>query len=162
MASAAAGISSTPLQRDSPGWLNEDWLSILTASPASSVPSSDNCNQSSSPSSTRSRLPTLDRASEADLQRRIRALCVTKVQLESVSFFFNTTARCFHLLSTDTNVWRIFFAQLASESPVILDLVGGDEAGVRDVYIRSEAAVRARGASLTRPPPKFSKNERVN
>ncbi|KAJ9474677.1 hypothetical protein PHBOTO_004538 [Pseudozyma hubeiensis] len=124
LASAAAGISSTPLQRDSPGWLNEDWLSILTASPASSVPSSDNCNQSSSPSSTRSRLSTLDRASEADLQRRIRALCVTKVQLESVSFFFNTTARCFHLLSADTNVWRIFFAQLASESPVILDLVG--------------------------------------
>lgn len=124
LASAAAGIAPTPLQPDSPGWMNEDWLSILTASPADSQLADTSSNKSSSSSSTRSKLPALDRISEPDLQKRIRALCVTKVQLESVSFFFNTTARCFHLLSADTNVWRIFFAQLASESPVILDLVG--------------------------------------
>ncbi|GAC98257.1 potential fungal zinc cluster transcription factor [Pseudozyma hubeiensis SY62] len=99
----------------------DDWINLLCSSIGNDLPPSDTVGISGVKPT---RLPTLDRTSEADLQRRIRALCVTKVQLESVSFFFNTTARCFHLLSADTNVWRIFFAQLASESPVILDLVG--------------------------------------
>ena len=99
-------------------------MSIFTASPVDSERGSGARRNSSSASSARTGLHALERISEAELQRRIRALCVTKVQLESVSFFFNTTARCFHLLSADTNVWRIFFAQLASESPMILDLIG--------------------------------------
>ncbi|SPO27650.1 uncharacterized protein UTRI_04314_B [Ustilago trichophora] len=124
LASAAIGASQAQAEPGSPAWLNEDWLSIFTASPTSSDAGFGGRRDSVGSSSTRTGLPALERISEADLQRRIRALCVTKVQLESVSFFFNTTARCFHLLSADTNVWRIFFAQLASESPMILDLIG--------------------------------------
>lgn len=123
LASAAAGVAPTASRSNFPGWLNDEWLSIFTASPAISQQAGSGSKDTPSPSWIRPRLPTLDRISESDLQKRIRSLCVTKVQLESVSFFFNTTARCFHLLSADTNVWRIFFAQLASESPVILDLV---------------------------------------
>ncbi|SPO32570.1 uncharacterized protein UTRI_04314 [Ustilago trichophora] len=124
LASAAIGASQAQAEPGSPAWLNEDWLSIFTGSPTSSDAGFGGRRDSVGSSSTRTGLPALERISEADLQRRIRALCVTKVQLESVSFFFNTTARCFHLLSADTNVWRIFFAQLASESPMILDLIG--------------------------------------
>lgn len=119
---SAAVASQASLDHASPAWLHEDWLSILTASPANSERAIAGASSSSAVSSTG--LSSLERITEADLQRRIRTLCVTKVQLESVSFFFNTTARCFHLLSADTNVWRIFFAQLASESPIILDLIG--------------------------------------
>lgn len=124
LANAAVATTHASSGSDSPPWLNQDWLSILTASPANSERDISEIYSSSSSTLPRTGLSSLERISEADLQRRIRTLCATKVQLESVSFFFNTTARCFHLLSADTNVWRIFFAQLASESPIILDLIG--------------------------------------
>lgn len=127
LASTALGASQAsvplPADFDSHSWLNKDWPPILTDSPADSERGSSGRTQSSPSSAARHRAHGFQRISEPDLQSRLRALCVTKVQLESVSFFFNTTARCFHLLSADTNVWRFFFAQLASESPMILDLI---------------------------------------
>ncbi|SNX86940.1 uncharacterized protein MEPE_05649 [Melanopsichium pennsylvanicum] len=103
-------------------WLHEDWLALLTASPAVPEPWQTEAFQHAS-AAAHTGLSGLEHISESDLQKRIRTLCVTKIQLESVSFFFNTTARCFHLLTAETNVWRIFFAQLASASPMILDFI---------------------------------------
>ncbi len=111
----------------SPNWLDDDWLSTWTASPSGPTGiqhTFDGASATPVSASTTAARPGLQHIPEAELQRRIRALCVTRIQLESVSFFFNTTARCFHLLSADTNVWRIFFAQLAAESPMVLDLAG--------------------------------------
>ncbi len=120
-------LASASAEARSPNWLDDDWLSTWTASPNGPVGIQHTFDAASGTpvlANTTAARPGLQHIPEAELQRRIRELCVTRIQLESVSFFFNTTARCFHLLSADTNVWRIFFAQLAAESPMVLDLAG--------------------------------------